>query len=100
MVTEFDDKGKFFTNVITKKSEKATIQTHDQRIHGEIHIRMDERILDELNKPDEFIAITNAIVFDLQGTPVYTTRFLAVNKKQIVWILPDIDMEFPTKENV
>lgn len=99
MVTEFDDKGKYFTNVITKKSEKATIQTHEQRIHGEIHIRMDERILDELNKPEEFLAITNAVVFDQQDNPVYSTRFLAVNKKQIIWILPDIDMDFPEKEN-
>ena len=43
MDIEFDEKGKFFTNVVTKISVPATIQTTGRLIRGEVHVRKGER---------------------------------------------------------
>ena len=92
MVTEFDSKGKFFTNIISKRAEAVTLQTAVHRITGAVHVRQDERILDELNREGAFVAVTGAKVYDLSGQLLYTSEFLAVNKKEIIWLLPDADL--------
>ena len=44
MTIEFDDNGKFFTDIISKNPIPVTIQTVTHRIHGNIHIREDRRL--------------------------------------------------------
>jgi len=56
MTIEFDDKGKFFTDVTTKVTVLAIIQTATQRIHGNIHVRRDQRFKDELDIDEKFLA--------------------------------------------
>lgn len=89
MVTKYDEKGKFFTEVITKLPQMVTIQTGLHLIHGEIFVRPEDRLKDELNREEMFIAITNATIQNLSGEVLYRCNFLNLNRNQIVWIIPD-----------
>jgi hypothetical protein len=89
MLTQFDEKGKIFTNVISKKPVMVTIQTSTNKIHGEIYVRPNERIKDELDRSEQFIAVTNAIVYSPQDVEVYRSNFLTLNLNHIVWLIPD-----------
>jgi hypothetical protein len=89
MVIEYDDKGKFYTDVITKVPVPSTIQTITNRLHGNIHVRRDQRLKDELDINEKFLAVTDAIVYAPDGQILYQTKFLAIHRDQIVWVLPD-----------
>jgi len=92
MVTEFDEKGKLFTDVVLKKTVPALIQTITHRIHGDVHVRPDERLVDEMNRAERFLAVTNAIVFDARGQKIYSTSFMTLNSKEIIWLIPDDEL--------
>jgi hypothetical protein len=95
MFTSFEDKGKIFTNIVTKKPVEVQIQTSIHRIHGYVHVRPDDRIKDEINQNERFLAVTDATIFALTGEEILKTDFLAVNREQIIWMFPksDQDME-------
>lgn len=93
MYTQFDEKGKIFTNVVTKKPIRVIVQTTAQRIHGDLHVRPNVRLLDALKDEALFIAITDAVIYNADNTPVYTTKFLSVNQNQIIWVLPEGEMD-------
>jgi len=88
MSLEFNDKGKYFTDIISKVTVPAVIQTTIHRIEGSVHIRMDERVKDELDRNEPFLAVTNAKVFGLDGAVLYETDFMTVSRSQIVWVIP------------
>jgi hypothetical protein len=88
MTLEFDEKGKFFTEVISKDEILSQIQTLTNRIQGYLHVRKGDRVSDEINKPIQFIPVTNAEIYSLDGKILYTTDFLAVNREHIVWLMP------------
>ena len=92
MPIQYDEKGKFFTDVITKLPQVVTIQTTLHLIHGEVYVRPEDRLKDELNHSDRFIAVTNASIFSLNGELLYRCNFLNINSDQIVWILPDKEL--------
>lgn len=93
MVTQFDEKGKFFTDVIQKEPVWVTIQLASSRVHGLIHIRSESRIKEELDDPTSFLAVTRADVYTAEGlTRLFSTRFIAINKAQIIWITSDKDI--------
>jgi len=87
MSIKFDEKGKFFTDVVTKEAVHATIQTTTHLIQGQIHIRHNVRLKDELDLDEPFLAVTNAEVRPPDGQVVYTTDFIAIQRGQIVWII-------------
>jgi len=89
MNVRYDDKGKFFTSIITKDEVPSIIQTLVTRIQGKMHVRIDERVKDELNRNEQFLAITDAIVFNLQGKKIYDAKFMLVNRDHVVWVVPD-----------
>lgn len=88
MVLEYDEKGKFYTDIIKKEEVFAHIQTIANRIMGYIHIRIGDRLSDEINQEKLFLAVTGAEIYDLAGGLLYTSDFLAVNRQQIVWLMP------------
>ncbi len=88
MVLEFDDKGKFFTDIITKDKILTHIQTPTYYIRGYVHVRKDERLSDELNKDYRFIAVTNAEIYSPEGATLYDSDFLVVNREHIIWLMP------------
>lgn len=89
MTIRFDDKGKFFTDVISKESIPVTIQTTTHRITGNIHIRPGERLKDTINQSEPFFAITEAAILDQNGEILYEIDFLAVSRDHIVWLAPE-----------
>jgi hypothetical protein len=98
MVMHFDDKGKFFTEYVSKRAVEAIIQTTTNRIHGFIYIRPNERVSDELNRTEQFLAITDAEVFSFQGDKEYSCEFLSVNREMIVWLMPQETAEVENQE--
>ncbi|MBN1536813.1 MAG: hypothetical protein JW908_08790 [Anaerolineales bacterium] len=88
MVTRYDDKGKYFTNIVTKETLYAFIQTSDCQIQGWVYIRPDQRLKDEMNEQEQFFAVTDAQVFDHAGNMKYKTKFILVNRDQVIWIIP------------
>lgn len=95
MVIEFDEKGKYFTEVISKDVILSHIQTQTYHIRGYIHVRKDERLSDEINGGNGFLAVTNAEVYDLEGTILYKCSFMVVNRAHIVWLMPIENQETP-----
>jgi hypothetical protein len=93
MITQFDEKGKIYTNIIPKRPVPMTIQTITHKIHGEIHVKLNERIKDELNRSEPFLAVTNAVVFGLDGKELYHCNFLTLNLQHVVWLIPDDELE-------
>ena len=93
MVLEYDEKGKFYTDIIKKEVVFAQIHTPANRIMGYIHIRIGDRLSDEINQDRLFLAVTGAEIFDLAGELLYTSDFLAVNRQHIIWLMPVEDQK-------
>jgi hypothetical protein len=89
MTLHYDDKGKFYTEYISKNAVSAIIQTVTHRITGKIFVRVGERIRDELNQAVQFLAVTDAVIYDLQGDISYKSDFITVNRDHIIWIMPE-----------
>lgn len=88
MTIEFDDKGKIFTDVVSKTEVEALVQTTQHLVRGKVHVRQDDRLKDELDRDELFLAMTSASVFDADGKELHRTHFLAVRRTQIVWVMP------------
>lgn len=88
MFTQIDDRGKIFTRVIRKQKVHAVIQTNTQRIEGYVYISLEDRLIDELEKHDSFLPVTDVVIFNESGKKIQEAPFLAVQISQIVWILP------------
>lgn len=88
MTIEYDEKGKFYTDVVTKLPVAAVIQTTTHLVRGFIHIRHGERLKNELEREEMFLAVTNAVVHDAEDKVLFNAPFMAVQRTQIVWVLP------------
>jgi hypothetical protein len=91
MTIEYDDKGKIFTDIVSKTAILATVQTTTHLLRGNIHVRRDQRIKDELDLEESFLAITDANVLGADGQVVFHAPFLAVKRSHIVWVIPEQD---------
>ena len=91
MTIEYDEKGKLFTNVIQKVPVPSVIQTVSSLVRGFVHVRQNERLKDELENGERFLAVTDATVTDSTGETIFSGPFLAVQKEQIVWVMPLAD---------
>jgi len=89
MTIEFDEKGKFFTDIVPKVAVHAILQTTDQLVRGKVHVRQGERLKDELDREDLFLAVTDATIHGPDGQVLFQAPFLAVRRSQIIWVLPD-----------
>ena len=88
MTIEYDDKGKVFTDVVSKVAIPAVVQTTQHLIRGNIHVRRDERLKDELDRDELFLAMTDASMIGAEGQEMHKARFVAVRRAQIVWVMP------------
>lgn len=89
MTIEYDEKGKRFTDILTKSPVYATVQTTTHLMRGRIHVRRDQRIKDELDVNEKFLAITDVNVLSQDGQILYEAPFMAVNRSHIIWVLPE-----------
>jgi hypothetical protein len=88
MSIEFNDKGKYFTDIISKVAVPAIIQTATHRIEGSIHIRLGGRVKDELDSTEPFLAVTDAKIFGANGEVLFESNFMTVSRLQIIWVIP------------
>jgi hypothetical protein len=88
MVVEYDEKGKYFTDVITKDLILTHIQTQTHHIRGYVHVRKGDRLSDEINIAITFLSVTNAEICNPEGEVLFTSEFLAINRSHIVWLMP------------
>lgn len=89
MSIHYDEKGKFFTDVVSKEPHLVIIQTLIHRIEGQIYARHEERVKDAINDKENFLAVTDGTIFNSQGKEIYKSDFMLVNSDQIVWIIPN-----------
>jgi hypothetical protein len=84
-----DQKGKYYTERVTKESLQVIIATATNIIRGTVHVMRNLRLKDELNNDERFIAVTGAEVYDMSGQAcLYSSEVLILNKDQLVWVLP------------
>lgn len=93
MSDQFAEKGKIFTPIIKKIPYDVIIQTIHQRIEGKIHVRPDVRLRDDMNELEMFIAVTDAVIYNVAGEVIYRCNFMLVNRAQIIWLSPVNDIE-------
>lgn len=73
----------------TKEKIRVIIITSSMRLEGDMHVVPGGRLLDEINKEREFLPVTAATIYDVQGENIIDTlEFIAVNKHQILFIAP------------
>ena len=88
---EYDDKGKIYTDIIPKMAVSALVQTTTHLIRGNVHVRRGERVKDELDRDELFLAITEANIIGPGGEVLQQVPFLAVRRAQIIWVAPEED---------
>jgi hypothetical protein len=72
-----------------KESVRVILLTSTYRVEGYIHVVPGGRLLDEINKEREFIPVTKASIYAIDGeAPLDTLDFIAVNKNQVVMVAP------------
>jgi len=89
MTFEYDEKGKIFTDIVSKVAIPATIQTTTHLMRGHVHVRRDQRIKDELDVNESFLALTDVSVLGTDGQILFQTPFLAVRRSHIIWVMPE-----------
>jgi hypothetical protein len=89
MTIEYDEKGKIFTDVVTKVSTYVTLQTTTHMMRGYMHVRRDQRLKDELDREENFLAMTNVSVLGPDGQALFHAPFLAVRREHIIWVVPE-----------
>ena len=67
---------------------KVTILTGTYRIKGHIELTLGARVTDYLVESKEFIAVTDAEVWEIAGRHVMSTPFLNVSRNHIEVVIP------------
>ena len=73
---------------IDENKTKVTILTDTYRIKGNIERLPGARITDYMTEAKEFIAVTDAEVWEVVGRQVFTAPFVNVNRDHIQIISP------------
>jgi len=88
MTIEYDEKGKYYTDIVKKIPVPVVLQTATHLVRGLVHVREGERLKNELEREEAFLAVTNASVYGPDDKALFTMPFMAVQRAQIVWIMP------------
>jgi hypothetical protein len=88
MTIEYDEKGKFYTDIVKKLPVSVVMQTASHLVRGQVHVRDGERLKNELERDEVFLAVTHAAIYGADDKVLYTVPFLAVQRAQIIWIMP------------
>jgi len=90
MDIRIDEKGKYYTPRVPKDTLPAFVRTVDQIIVGQVYIRPDKRLKDDLNEDtSRFLPITDARVYDAGSEKLlYHSSFLLIAYSHIILISP------------
>jgi hypothetical protein len=58
-------------------------------IRGRLHVRRDQRVKDELDRGENFLALTDVQVLGPDGQTLFHSPFVAVKREHIVWVMPE-----------
>ena len=84
-----DEKGKIFTKHVNKRSIPVILRVEDTIVEGIVHLTLDNRLKDELNNGETFIAVTTAKMTDANsGQTLHESEVILINKHRITWIFP------------
>ncbi|MBI5035083.1 MAG: hypothetical protein HZB51_31550 [Chloroflexi bacterium] len=84
-----DPKGKVFTSHVTKRSITVILSIENTIVQGNVYLMADNRLKDELNDGEQFIAVTDAQIYQPGSeSPMYESSAIIVNKEKIAWIFP------------
>lgn len=73
---------------VEKVPALVEIYTELIRVEGFAHVMPGSRLLDFLNTPAEFVAITDATIFNLQdGRQIKKVDFLALRKSSVIILM-------------
>jgi len=89
MTIEYDEKGKIFTDIVSKVPVNVTVQTTIHLMRGRMHVQRDLRMKDELDRKESFLALTDVHVLGPDGQTLFQSPFLAVRREHIVWVIPE-----------
>jgi len=89
MTIEYDEKGKIFTDIVSKVAINVTVQTTTHMMRGQMHVRHDQRVKDELDLNESFLPLTAVSVLGPDGQALFQSPFLAVQRSHIVWVIPE-----------
>ena len=93
MTIEYDEKGKIFTDIVSKVAVHVTLQTTTHMMRGQMHVRRDKRVKDELDINESFLPLTDVSVLGPDGQALFQSPFLAVQRSHIIWVIPEQDEE-------
>jgi len=99
MTIHFDEKGKFYTDVVQKKTVRSTIQTSTHRLEGNLHVKAEKRLIDELKNSGQFIALTDVTIYHPRGEVLISANFVTVNRDHIIWIVPRDEVDNAPSES-
>ena len=85
----YDEKGKVFTDIVSKVAIQTTVQTTTHLMRGHLHVRRDQRLKDELDHDEKFLALTDVSILGPDGQSLFQAPFVAVQRAQIVWVIPE-----------
>jgi hypothetical protein len=88
MTIEYDEKGKFYTDIVKKVPVPVVIQTAIHLVRGLVHVREGERLKNELERNEMFLAVTQATIYEAGDKVLFTVPFIALQRAQIIWIMP------------
>ncbi|MEJ2598760.1 MAG: hypothetical protein P8Z00_10535 [Anaerolineales bacterium] len=77
-----------FSDKIEKVAKRVILLTLSEVILGDFHYRPRLRLIDEMIAGDQYLAITDAVVYDKSGKVRFKTNFLSVNRDHIVLVIP------------
>lgn len=84
-----DSKGKYFTKVVSTQTLEVLLRlSTGELIQGQVHVRPDRRLSDEMNDDLAFLSVTEARVLGEDGEEKYRTSYMSVSRKGIVWAIP------------
>jgi len=67
--------------------QPVVLYTSGHRIESDLHLPAASRLSDRMNTARDFLPVTSARVFALDGRLLYETEVVLVNKAQIVLLL-------------
>ena len=87
-----DEKGKYYTTRVNKRAAQVQVVAHGLLISGTMYLMLDNRVKDELNNGERFIAITEAQVREASTNAILLQgETLILNKDQVVCLIPHED---------
>jgi hypothetical protein len=58
-------------------------------MRGRIHVHRDQRLKDELDLDESFLALTDVSVLASDGQVLFQAPFMAIKRAHIVWVIPE-----------